>query len=148
MEVDVQVEKDNAADTTAQLTEAFKDDKEVAEKLGEAGVVKGDGSTIASEDVGETKVTEKATDSISVDKTDLSDNVLNVINETVAGGFTITVSAPSPQGLGQLPVINRLGNSPTPGRKNDEDEDLLNAGNRVKISLLPLLLPVVIVGLL
>merc|ERR1711916_238766 len=129
MEVDVQVDKDNVADTTTQLTEAFKDETDVAEKLGEAGVVKGDGSAITSEDVGETKVTEESTDSISVDKTDLSDNVINVINETIAGGFTITVSAPSPQGLGQLPVINRLGNSPTPARKNDEDEDLLNAGN-------------------
>jgi len=148
MEVDVQVDKDNVADTTTQLTEAFKDETDVAEKLGEAGVVKGDGSAITSEDVGETKVTEEATDSISVDKTDLSDNVINVINETIAGDFTITVPAPSPEGLGQLPVINRMSNSPSPRRSEDEDEDVLNAGDHAKISLLPLLLPLVIVGLL
>merc|ERR1711918_123405 len=127
MEVEVQVDEAKAAETQKKLEQSFNDKEKVAEKLGEAGVVKDDGSAITSTDVKDTTVAKEVTKEIDVQAEDLPENVQNMVEEEKKGGYTavtesLKASKKQKAGAGA--------NSPSPGSSLSED-DILSSGNSI-----------------
>ena len=85
MEVQVQVEESAVQATKEKLKTSFNDKAKVAEKLGEAGVVKEDGTAISNDDIKDTKVADTVTKEVSVSVNELPDNVKNIIDEEIVG---------------------------------------------------------------
>jgi hypothetical protein len=132
MEVEVQVDEAKAAETQKKLEQSFNDKEKVAEKLGEAGVVKEDGSAITSTDVKDTTVAKEVTKEVDVKAEDLPENVQNIVEEEKKGGYTaVTESLKATK-------KHRGGagggaNSPSPGSSLSED-DILSSGNSIYIA--------------
>merc|ERR1712185_504549 len=121
MEVEVQVDEAKAAETQKKLEESFSDKAKVAEKLGEAGVVKEDGSAITTEDVKDTTVAKEVTKEVDVKTEDLPENVQNIVEEEEKGGYTaVTESLKKQKSAGA--------NSPSPSSSLSED-DILGVKN-------------------
>jgi hypothetical protein len=87
MEVQVQVEESAVQATKEKLKTSFNDKAKLAEKLGEAGVVKEDGSAISNDDIEDTKVADTVTKEVSISAADVPDNVKNIFEEETKGGF-------------------------------------------------------------
>jgi hypothetical protein len=119
MEVQVQVEESTAQATQDKLEEAFNDKEKVAEKLGEAGVVKEDGSPITTTDVKDTTVADEVKKDVSVSVDELPGNVQDLIAEEAEyAEFTESVSSGSSSGS----------SSPSPSGIDDADMDELDTG--------------------
>jgi hypothetical protein len=129
MEVEVQVDEAKAAETQKKLEESFSDKAKVAEKLGEAGVVKEDGSAVTTEDVKDTNVAKEVTKEIDVKKDELPENVQSIVEEEQKGGYAAvseTLKAAKNRGGNTF-------NSPSPGAGSLSEDDVLSSGNSVYI---------------
>ena len=132
MEVEVQVDEAKAAETQKKLEQSFNDKEKVAEKLGEAGVVKEDGSAITSTDVKDTTVAKEVTKEVDVKAEDLPENVQNIVEEEKKGGYTaVTESLKATKK--QRGGAGGGANSPSPGSSLSED-DILSSGNSIYIA--------------
>ena len=132
MEVEVQVDEAKAAETQKKLEQSFNDKEKVAEKLGEAGVVKEDGSAITSTDVKDTTVAKEVTKEVDVKAKDLPENVQNIVEEEKKGGYTaVTESLKATKK--QRGGAGGGANSPSPGSSLSED-DILSSGNSIYIA--------------
>jgi hypothetical protein len=132
MEVEVQVDEAKAAETQTKLEQSFNDKEKVAEKLGEAGVVKEDGSAITSTDVKDTTVAKEVTKEVDVKAEDLPENVQNIVEEEKKGGYTaVTESLKATKK--QRGGAGGGANSPSPGSSLSED-DILSSGNSIYIA--------------
>lgn len=130
MEVDVQVDESKAAETKKNLEESFSDKEAVAEKLGEAGVVKEDGRAVSTEDVKDTEVADKVTNEIDVEADELPENVKNIVDEEKKGGYSaVTDSLKTAKTRGGTTF-----NSPSPGSAELSEDDVLSSGNSVYIA--------------
>merc|ERR1712054_390494 len=132
MEVEVQVDEAKAAETQKKLEESFNNKEKVAEKLGEAGVVKEDGSAITSTDVKDTTVAKEVTKEVDVKAEDLPENVQNIVEEEKKGGYT-AVTESLKASKKQRDGAGGGANSPSPGSSLSED-DILSSGNSIYIA--------------
>merc|ERR1711998_804160 len=132
MEVEVQVDEAKAAETQKKLEQSFNDKEKVAEKLGEAGVVKEDGSAITSTDVKDTTVAKEVTKEVDVKAEDLPENVQNIVEEEKKGGYT-AVTESLKASRKQKGGAGGGANSPSPGSSLSED-DILSSGNSIYIA--------------